>query len=42
LIYRSAFLASKTYHHAVAKRLVVVLAVVGLAALEFAVVGLDV
>jgi hypothetical protein len=42
LIYRSALLAPKTYHHAVAKQLIVVLAVVGLAALGFAVVGFDV
>jgi hypothetical protein len=42
LIYKSALLAPKTYHHAVAKRLIVVLAVVGLDALGFAVVGLDV
>jgi hypothetical protein len=42
LIYRSAFLAPKTYHHAVAKWLVVVLAVVGLAAVGFAVMGLDI
>jgi hypothetical protein len=41
LKYRSALLAPKTYHHAVAKRPDVVLAVVGLAALGFAVVGLD-
>jgi hypothetical protein len=42
LIYRSAFLAPKTYHHTVAKQLIVILAVVGLAALQFAVVGLDI
>jgi hypothetical protein len=41
-IYRSAFLAPKTYHHAVAKQLDVVLTVVGLLALRFAVGGLDV
>ena len=35
-------MALKTYHHAVAKQLIVVLAGVGLDALEFAVVGLDV
>jgi hypothetical protein len=42
LIYRSAFLAPKTYHQTVAKRLIGVLAVVGLAAFGFAVMGLDV
>ncbi len=42
MIYRSAFLAPKTYHNAVAKRLIVLLAVVGLAAVQFAVVGLEV
>jgi hypothetical protein len=42
LINRSAFLAKKTYHHTVATRLIVVLAVVGLAALEFEVEGLDI
>ncbi len=42
MIYRSALLAPKTYHHAVAKQLIVVLAVVGLDALGIAVVGLDV
>jgi hypothetical protein len=42
LIYRSALLAPKTYHHAVAKQLIDVLAVVVLDALGFAVVGLDV
>ncbi len=42
MINRSALLAPKTYHHTVAKQLIVVLAVVGLDALGFAVVGLDV
>ena len=42
MIDRSAFLTQKTYHHTVAKQLIVVLAIVGLAALEFAVVRLDI
>ncbi len=42
MIYRSAFLAPETYHHAVAKWLIDVLAVVGLANLGFTVVGLDI
>ncbi len=35
-------MAPKTYHHAVAKQLIVVLAVVRLVALGFAVAGLDI